>query len=88
MGINTLRVGPLLCPDNVGMLIFARYFLDFCRVQLFLSFFYFLRLSIGLTPQNIYFALDLHPRQSKRGFQVSARSTEVTWLTLLNIPKS
>jgi hypothetical protein len=27
MGINTLRVGPLLCPDNVGMLIFeSRYF--------------------------------------------------------------
>lgn len=42
MGINTLRVGPLLCPDNVGILIFERYFLKFFRVQLFLSFFNFL----------------------------------------------
>lgn len=94
MGINTLRVGPLLCPDNVGILIFWRYFLEFCRVHLFLSFFYFFRkLSFGLIPKISIVFVDLHScpltvKERVSGLCPIKRSTKVTWLTLLNIPKS
>jgi hypothetical protein len=42
MGINTLRVGPLLCPDNVGMLIFRDIFWNSLVFAFSFPFFNFL----------------------------------------------
>lgn len=88
MGINTLRIGPLLCPDNVGMLIFESRYYFFFRLLLFLSFLLFLHLSIielilGLT-RIVYYdgrgSLLFAP--TLKEIQVSARSTKATRLTL------
>ena len=86
MGINTLRVGPLLCPDNVGILIFERYFLKFFRVQLFLSFFNFLsHLVLSQKYLHCFRGSSFVPTLTgqRERFQVSARSKSLR-LTLPN----
>lgn len=61
MGINTLRVGPLLCSDNVGMQISR----DFCKIRSGWSFSFLFFLPYGLLvlhPENIYAFVGLHSR--------------------------
>lgn len=92
---TTLRVGPLLCPDNVGILIFERYFLKFFRLQLFLSFFNFLG-HLVLSQKYLYVDfVDLHscPLSQVKEREVSGLSARSNLgshfgLRFLNIPKS